>query len=76
MTVKAARILQKMKLRRLFQNHRLREKVLEEFNRSTLDEVRPVGGEEQGMRVLLEMNSLADEHDALVKSLSPHVDVF
>jgi hypothetical protein len=34
----------------------------DEFNRSTLDDVGPVGGE-QGMRVLHKMNSLVDDHD-------------
>jgi hypothetical protein len=40
-----------------------------------LDDVGPVGGAEQGMKVLSEMNSLADDHDEFVKTLAPRVDV-
>jgi hypothetical protein len=52
-----------------------RDRILEEFNASTLDPVGPVGGAEQGMKVLSEMNSLTDDHDAFVKSLMPTIDV-
>jgi hypothetical protein len=52
-----------------------RERELEEFNASTLDTVGPVGGAEQGMKVLSEMNSLSGEHDLYVKSFMPTVNV-
>ena len=42
-------------------------RVRDEFNRSTLDDVGPVGGE-QGMRVLREMNE-SKKHEGFVKSL-------
>ena len=37
-----------------------RDRVLEDFNRSPLDDVGPAGGGEQGMKVLSEMNDLAE----------------
>jgi len=46
----------------------LREKMLDEFNQSSLDGVGPVGGQ-QGTKILQEMNSL------VVKSLAPHIEV-
>jgi len=39
-------------------------------NASTLDSVGPVRGD-QGMKVLREMNSLADEHGQFAKSMEP-----
>jgi len=50
-----------------------RRRVLIEFNQSTLDPVGPLGGD-QGMKVLSEMNFLADEHDQFVKSLAPRAE--
>jgi len=50
-----------------------RDRVLGEFNRSTLDDVGPMGGGEQGIKVLQGMNSLVDDHEAFVKSLAPSV---
>jgi hypothetical protein len=52
-----------------------RDRVLDQFNQSTLDDVGPIGGAEQGMKVLSEMNSLSDDHEAFVKSLMPTIDV-
>ena len=46
-----------------------RDRVLDEFNRSTLDDVGPLGGK-QGVRVLPEMNELEAGHDEFVKSLA------
>lgn len=74
MADKARNIMQRTKLRKLFQNHRLREKVLEEFNRSTLDDMGPMGGE-QGTELTSEMNSRFDDHEEFVKSLAPSVNV-
>jgi len=59
MTNKARKILEKMKLRRLFEDPKARDRILDEFNRSTFDDVGPVGGE-QAMKVLSEMNDLAE----------------
>jgi hypothetical protein len=48
--------------------------ILDEFIRSTLDDVGPLVGD-QGMKVLSEMNTLADDHAEFVESLAPKVDV-
>lgn len=56
-------------------NPERRERILNEFNRGQMDEVGPIGGTEQGMKVLSEINSLVDDHDEFVKSLVPSVDV-
>lgn len=79
-THKAQAVLKKMKRRdarkasRLFRALQVRDRVLNEFNQSTLDEVGPVWGE-HGTKLLSEMNSLVDDHEDFVKSLSPNVDV-
>ena len=53
-------------------NHpRNRERMLQAMNRENLDDVDPVGGAEQGMRVLSEMNSLTDDHEHFLRSLGP-----
>jgi hypothetical protein len=69
MSAKARRILA------LLNDPRRRTRVLDSFNKSTLDDVGPVEGAGQGMKVLSEMNSLVDDHDAFVKSLAPSVGV-
>jgi hypothetical protein len=46
-----------MKRRRLFQNPKARNRVLEKFNRFTLADVGRAGGE-QGMKVLQEMKEM------------------
>jgi len=48
--------------------------ALSDFNASTLDPVGPLGGD-QGMKVLSEMNEMADLHDEFVKSLAPRAGV-
>lgn len=63
-----------MKALRPLRNPKARDRVLGEFNRSTLDDVEPVGGE-NGMRVLREMNDLEVRHDEFVTSQAPKVDV-
>jgi hypothetical protein len=45
------------------------------FPAATLDPIGLVGGQEQGMRVLSEMNSLTDDHEEFVKSLLLNVNV-
>jgi hypothetical protein len=81
MTNKAQAALQKMKrleekrALRLFRNPQARDRVLNNFNQSTLDEVGPVGGAERKSKLLSEMNPLAHDHEAFVKSLSPRADV-
>jgi hypothetical protein len=62
-----------MKHRECLNNLR-RDRILHDFNQSTLDPVGPVGGE-QGTKLLSEMNSLVDEHEEFVKSLSPKLNV-
>jgi uncharacterized protein YfeS len=59
-----------MKHRKRFANPERRDRILNEFNRDNMDDVGPVGGE-SGMKVLSEMNSLADDHDEFLKSLAP-----
>ena len=53
MTEKAQHILDAIKRQR-------RNRILNDFNQSTLDDVGPVGGKDQGMKVLEEMNELQD----------------
>jgi hypothetical protein len=60
MTKKAQAVLQKMNLRRLFRSPETRDRVLDEFNASTLDHAGPVRKEEQGMKFLREMNELEE----------------
>jgi len=64
MTEKAQALLSKIRKRQ----------VLEKFNRSTLDEVGPIGGE-QGIKVLQEMNALAIEEDQSVQHASATLKV-
>ena len=71
-TTKAGEILRRIKRRSLFQSPEMRDRVLDEFSRSTLGDVGPVGGE-QGTKRLSEMNSLVDDHEEFVKSLAPNV---
>ena len=54
MTEKAKRILEK------FKRKKIRDKILQEFNQSTLDPVEPVGKPDQQMRVLKEMNEIQE----------------
>ena len=73
MTDKARKIMKKMKnWKRL--NNPTRDRILSDFNASTLDPVGPVGGD-QSMAVLNDMNELEVDHEEFVKSLAPKVDV-
>jgi hypothetical protein len=54
--------------------HRRRTRLLDSLNKSTLDDVGPVGGE-KGMAVLKDMNDLEAGHGEFVKSLPPRVNV-
>jgi hypothetical protein len=74
MSDKAKALLRKMKRRRLFGDPQARERVLGEFNRSTMDDVGPLGGQE-GTKLLSEMNSLVEHHEEFVRSLASRVDV-
>lgn len=69
MSAKARRILA------LLNEPRNRERMLQAMNRENMDEVGPIGGAGQGMKVLSEMNSLVDEHELFVLSLMPNVSV-
>jgi hypothetical protein len=78
MTGKAEAVLRKLRQRqalRRLNNPERRNRILEQFNRDNLDDVAPIGGAEQGMKLLSEMNSLTDDHDQYVKSLMPTVKV-
>jgi hypothetical protein len=70
MTEKAEAVLRKIRQR---QAHR-RDRILDEFNQSTLDDVGPLGGD-QGMKLLSQTNSMVDEHDKFVNSLMRTIDV-
>jgi len=65
LTVKARAVLKKMKrwheqkALRLFQSPNATDRVLAQFNRLTLDDVGPVGGQE-GTKLHSEMNSLTE----------------
>jgi hypothetical protein len=67
MTDKAQKILKRMNQRRVLKrlsNPGTREKILSEFNHSTLDDVTPFAGD-KGDRFLSELNEMADlEGDA------------
>ena len=73
MTDKAKKILEKMKLRRLFVDSQVRGRILDEFNRENMDDVGPVGGAEQGMKVLSEINSMTDGPEQFLRSLEASV---
>ena len=72
MTDKAQKILESLKKRKPYQvpNPRTRDKILNDFNQSTLDPAGPLGGD-QSMAVLQDMNELESSHDEFVKSLAP-----
>lgn len=64
MTGKAESVLRNMKASRLFRNPKAKERVLDEFNRSTLYDFGPVGGD-KGENFLKELNEMQDlERDA------------
>lgn len=64
MTDRAKKIVENARNRMLFQNPRAREKTVDEFNRSTLDDVGPIG-EDKGEKFLSDLNEMADlERDA------------
>jgi hypothetical protein len=75
---RAQKILQKMNklqvLKRLA-NRKARNRILDQFNRENLDDVGPIGGEEQGIKILSEINSMVDEDDEFVRSLMPRMDI-
>jgi hypothetical protein len=58
----------------LLSDPRKREKMLQAMNGENLDDVGPVGGTEQGMKILSEMNSLVDYHGRYVNSLVPRLN--
>ncbi len=60
MTEKAQRILEKLNKKNRRTPISIRERVLEQFNASTLDDVEPVAGGDQELKVLKEMNELQD----------------
>lgn len=67
MTEKAKRIVDKLKNRRAKKPWAVKEKVLQEFNTSTLDDVGPVSGGDREMKVLREMNELQEFENTALK---------
>jgi len=63
-----------MKASRLFGSPKARERVLDEFNRSTLDDVKALGGD-QGMDVLKEMNELGEAQELTIRESVSRIDV-
>ena len=64
MTDKTKKILQKIQLRRLFRDPEVRDRILNDFNRDQMDDVGPVGGDQE-IKVLKELNEMQDlEGDA------------
>jgi hypothetical protein len=59
-----------MKASRLFQNPKARDRVLDEFNRSTLDDVGPLGGD-KGEKFLKELNVMQDLQGDAGQKVSP-----
>jgi len=70
MTEKAKGVLDNLRKRQA----QTSDRALDEFNRSTLDDVGPVG-KEQGTKLLGELNSLVDDHEEFVKSMMPRCDI-
>jgi hypothetical protein len=48
---------------------------MSDFNRSTLDDVGPLGNQDQSMRVLGEMNELGEEQEQIIRAGMPRVSV-
>jgi flagellar basal body-associated protein FliL len=59
MTDKTKKILQKIQLRRLFRDPEVRDRILNDFNRDQMDDVGPVGGDQE-IKVLKELNEMQD----------------
>jgi len=67
-TDKAGDILKRVKRRSFFQTPEARNRVLDQFNQSTLDDVGPMGGREQEMKVLHEMNEMGAQEDEVYRT--------
>lgn len=52
-----------------------RDRILEEFNASTLDGVRPMGGG-QGMAVMIDMNDLGEQQEQIIRESIPKVTMY
>jgi hypothetical protein len=74
MTEKAKKILQKIQLRKLFRNPKMRDRILDEFNSDNSPDVKPLRGD-QGLAVLKDMNDLESGHEEFAKSLASWGDV-
>jgi hypothetical protein len=70
MSAKAKRILA------LLRDPRHRERMMQSMNRDNTDSATPVGGQEQGMKVLQEMNGLDQEHDQHIQDIGPKLTVY
>jgi hypothetical protein len=80
-TIKAKTILQRMNKQkalkhwREFSNPERRERILNEFNRETMDDVGPVGGKEQALKILQEMNELDEAQDQRIRERFSKINV-
>ena len=72
MTEKAQAVLKKIRQRQALR----RDRILDELNRSTLDDVGPVGAQDQQMRVLSEMNELGQAQEQIIRDSFPKVTVY
>ena len=67
MTEKAQRILDKLNKKNRKTPRSIRDTVLQQFNASTLDDVGPVAGGDQEIKVLKEMNELQEFENSALK---------
>jgi hypothetical protein len=68
MTEKANAVMQKLRLKKLFFSPGTRERVLEDFNRSTLDDAQPVGSPDQHSTALDDMNNFQAEAEDIYRN--------
>jgi transcription antitermination factor NusA-like protein len=74
MTDKAKKILRKMKLTKLFRDPKVRDRILDEFNRDNMDDVGPLRGD-QGRKVLQEMNQLGERQEKIIRDGVPTINL-
>jgi hypothetical protein len=75
MTEKAKKILNKLKVTRLFQSPEIRDRALSDFNQSKLDPVGPIGNQDQSMRVLNEMNELGQQEEQAFRDSAAKISI-
>jgi hypothetical protein len=52
-----------------------RDRMMSEFNHENLDDVGPLGGHDQSMRVLGEMNELGKAQEQTIRDSFPRIDL-